>query len=211
MAVPTLYSGYVLTGGMSTRMGQDKALMEVSGRPLVLHVAETVERAAGKSVTLVGSRERYAFLGFPVVEDLEPGLGPLSGIHAALRNTTSVVTLVVGCDMPFLNPAFLEYLLTIAIVADAQAVVPESSEWGFEGLCAVYAKEALPAVEAALQAGDRKLSHLYERLPVRVVSADECRPYNFHGLLFHNVNTPEDFEYARSRLETIARGNAQGA
>ena len=197
--------GFVLTGGMSTRMGQDKALMEVRGRPLVLHVADAVQDAV-HSVTLVGSMEKYGTLCLPVLEDREPGHGPLSGIHAALKDTRTPLNLVVGCDMPFLHADFLQFLVQVAMVADAQVTVAESLEFGFEALCAVYNRDILPAVEQAMIAGERKLSRLYEGLRVRSVSPDECRPYNPHGFLFHNVNTPEDFEQARLRLEMIARG-----
>lgn len=198
-----LCRGFVLTGGKSSRMGRDKALIEVKGRPLALHVAEAVAPVVA-SVALVGSRERHGSLGLPVVEDLFPGKGPLSGIHAALKESGSILNLMVGCDMPFLNSAFLKCLLEVAMVADAQVIAPESPEYGPEPLCAIYSRDALPAVEAALRNNELKVSRLFEQLRVRRLSADEWRRYNPHGLLLYNVNTPEEFEQARLRLEGMA-------
>jgi molybdopterin-guanine dinucleotide biosynthesis protein A len=196
-------SGFVLAGGRSSRMGQDKALMAVNGRALVEIVARNVLRGLD-SVTLVGSRAKYSALGLPVIEDIHPGLGPLSGIHAALKHSRKPLCMIVGCDMPFLSVEFIEYLAKIAVVADADVTVAESSEYGYESLCAVYNKTALPHVEEAIAQRELKIAALYGRVKVRTLSAEECRPFNSHGVLFSNVNTAEDFTQARRRLEALA-------
>lgn len=198
-------AGFVLAGGASSRMGQDKALMEVNGQPLALIVAQQVKTAVG-SVTVVGNRERHAGLGLPLVEDIHVGKGPLGGIHAAIKNSRSPLNLVVGCDMPFLNAGFLERLATIAAVADAQVTVAESLEFGYESLCAVYSRSILAVVEECLAADELKLGRVYEQLHVRKLSPEEWQPFNSQGILFHNVNTPEDFERVSKRLESVARG-----
>ena len=203
-----LSRGFVLTGGQSSRMGRDKALLELRGRPMVLYVAESVVRAT-LSVTLVGSKERYASLGLPVVEDLVPGQGPLSGIHAALKESRTPLNLIVGCDMPFLDPAFLEHLLMVAAASDAEVTLPETLDSGVAALCAVYHRDALPPVEQALQEGERKLSRVHERLRVRRLGPEEWEKFNTCGLLFQNVNTPEEFEQTRRSLEAPAYGEPQ--
>jgi molybdopterin-guanine dinucleotide biosynthesis protein A len=185
-------------------MGQDKALLEVDGTPLIRIVAANVKRALD-AVTLVGSKVRYEFLGMPVIEDIHAGLGPLSGIHAALRHSHKPLVLVVGCDMPFLNAEFLERLAQIAIVADSEVTVAESVDYGLESLCAIYNRSTLALVEAAIGRRELKVAALYDKVRVRKLSAEECRPFNPHGVLFSNVNTPQDFDLARRRLETIAR------
>ena len=184
-------------------MGQDKALLPVNGRALVEIVARNVLRGLD-SVTLVGSRAKYGALGMPVIEDIYPGLGPLSGIHAALTHSRKPLCMIVGCDMPFISVEFIEYLAKIAVVADADVTVAESSEYGYETLCAVYNKTALPQVEEAIAQRELKIAALYGRLKVRTLSAEECRPFNSHGVLFSNVNTAEDFTQARRRLEALA-------
>src|SRR5258706_15073623 len=87
--------GYVLMGGRSSRMGQDKALLEVKGKPLGKIVSGHVW-GVFESVTLVGSKAKYGGLGFPVIEDLHPGLGPLGGIYTALKHSEKPLVLVVG-------------------------------------------------------------------------------------------------------------------
>jgi len=183
-------------------MGQDKALLEVDGMPLIHIVAANVQRALGE-VTLVGSKAKYGYLGMPVIEDIHPGLGPLAGIHAALRHSRKPLVLVVGCDMPFLNAPFLEQLAQIAVVADNDVTVAESVDYGLESLCAVYNRSTLPHVEDAIERRELKVAALYEKVRVRKLSAEECRPFNPQGVLFSNVNTPQDFELARRRFEAI--------
>lgn len=197
--------GFVLAGGRSSRMGQDKALLEVAGKPLVKFVGASVARVLD-TVTLVGSAAKYGELGLPIIEDIHPGLGPLSGIHTALKHTRKPLALIVGCDMPFLTPEFIEKLVEIASVADCDITVAESLENGLESLCSVYNRTALPYVEEAIQRRELKISLLYERVRVRKLSAEECRPYNRFGVLFSNINTPDDFEQASRRLQAMKQG-----
>jgi molybdopterin-guanine dinucleotide biosynthesis protein A len=185
--------GYVLTGGRSSRMGKDKALLPFEGMPLASHMARIVLRACGNA-TLVGSRSKYSGLGWPVIEDVAPGHGPLSGIHAALLHALSganeSLLLMAGCDMPFVTADFLAFLLQIAKSSGADAIVPQS-QIGYEPLCAVYTAACLPAVEAAIRSGTPRISSVLDAA----------------GRLFANLNAPEDYERALTSAERVTPGN----
>ncbi|MBI2817909.1 MAG: molybdenum cofactor guanylyltransferase [Acidobacteria bacterium] len=176
-------------------MRDDKALLPFAGRPLAAHVAEVVHRTCG-NVTLVGSCSKYLDIGIPVIEDVMPGLGPLSGIHAALLHSGDRLSMILGCDMPYVSAEFLMLLRDIAESAQADAVVPESKAFKYEPLCAVYAPACLPLIEAAVQSGDNRIRLVLERVRVRLVTADEWQPYDADGKLFLNLNTPEDYQKA---------------
>ena len=195
----SLCHGYVLTGGRSRRMGQDKGLLSFGDGPLAVWVAERVQQVC-KEVSLVGDPAKYAAWVFPVIEDVIPEQGPLGGIHAALAHSDARFTLVVGCDMPYLSPDFLRLLLRIAQETDADAVVPGSEEFEYEPLCAVYARSCLAPIEEALRGGQRKIKDAFRRLRLRAVSRAEWKPYDPEGRLFQNLNTPEDYEQARREL-----------
>src|SRR5512142_2916527 len=109
-------AGFVLAGGRSSRMGQDKALLPWKGSTLIESVAREVFNAAG-SVTLIGSPERYGSLGFPVISDKIQGCGPLGGLHAALSVTTAEWNILVACDMPAVTSELLKELLAAAEVS----------------------------------------------------------------------------------------------
>jgi len=188
-------AGYILLGGRSRRMGRDKALLEWHERPLAVWMAELVKRACG-NVTLVGPAEKYSGLGFPLIEDVFEGQGPLGGIHAALSHSKDRLSLIAGCDMPYLTAEFLRFLLEVARKSGADAVVPESETRRLEPLCAVYATACRPAVEEALRNGYRKISQALERLRLRRVTCAEWRPLDPQRRLFRNLNTPQDYEAA---------------
>src|SRR5690349_1942483 len=99
-------AGFVLAGGKSSRMGCNKALLPFRGRTLVEHIASEVSTVT-HTVALIGDRALYIILGYPVIEDVFPGRGPLSGIHAALRASGAEWSLVVACDMPEMTAGFL--------------------------------------------------------------------------------------------------------
>lgn len=180
-------------------MGQDKALLPFGEQPLAVWIAERVQKVCGV-VSLVGDPAKYAAWGFHVIEDVIPNQGPLGGIHAALAHSDAPFTLVVGCDMPYLSPEFLEHLLQIAQESEADAVVPESGEFYYEPLCAVYTPACLPPIEEALRKERRKISDVFRRLRLRRVRGEEWKPYDPDGRLFQNLNTPEDYEQARREL-----------
>ena len=202
----TRRQGYVLAGGKSRRMGEDKALLPFGGRPLGAWVAERVRQVCGR-VAVVGDPAKYAGWGFPVVRDIFAEAGPLGGIHAALSCSEADLNLVVGCDMPYASMKFLEHLLQIAGEASADAVVPISTEYGYEPLCAVYKLSCLTRVEQALQAGRRRISEVFPDLELRTVLPAEWQPYDPHKRLFQNLNTREDYEQALQELLTT--GNCQ--
>ena len=195
--------GFVLTGGRSHRMGQEKALLAFAGRPLAVWMAQLAQRLC-REVTLVGDATKYSGLGYPVIEDAFPGRGPLGGIHAALECSEMACNLILGCDMPYLTSEFLEFLVHTAAADDSDAVVPEAKISGYEPLCAVYRRSCLPAFELALRGGDSKVIRALERVRVRRVTCAEWQPYDPDGNLFRNLNRPEDYQRAIELLASAA-------
>ena len=199
--------GFVLAGGESGRMGQDKALLPFGERPLGAWIAERVRRVCGP-VALVGAAAKYSALGFPVVEDLYARHGPLGGIHAALTSSRTRFNLIVACDMPYLSTEFLSWMRQVANAEQPDVTIPESESHGYEPLCAVYKPACLRSIEEALRSGERKVSRALEGLAVRVVRAQEWKGYDAQGKLFCNLNTPE--EYERARADLLARERRMG-
>lgn len=175
-------AAWVLVGGRSTRMGTDKALIDAGKGPLAMEVASKAAQSC-EAVSLVGDPIRYSSLGLPVVGDNFPGLGPLSGIEAALGATEAEWNLIVACDMPLLDRAIFERLFTEA--AGFDCAVPQHPDGRLEPLCAVYHRRCHPAIVAALESGIRKVTDALQGLAVRyVLMANEAA--------FANWNTPQD-------------------
>lgn len=178
-------AGYVLTGGRSSRMGRDKALLPFRGGTLGGAVARAVAAAAGSAV-LVGNPALGETLGYPAIPDLYPGEGPLGGILTALGHTMADWNLIVACDMPGLSGGFLAGLLDAAERAGAGVLMPAGPCGLPEPLCAVYHGSVRPAIGAAFRRGIRKVAAALDEAGAITLPVLELAP-------FHNVNTPEDW------------------
>jgi molybdopterin-guanine dinucleotide biosynthesis protein A len=182
------HGGYVLAGGRSSRMGSDKALLKLGDATLLERASAAVAGTVGSAV-IVGDPARYTRFGYPVIQDSFRGAGPLGGIHAALTHASaeknlSDWSLVVACDMPGLDSAWLLRLVA-AIDNQSDAVVPESAGRP-QPLCSLYRRTCLPAFEEALRNGRFKILDALARLRVARLEMDQDER-------FRNVNTPEDW------------------
>jgi molybdopterin-guanine dinucleotide biosynthesis protein A len=194
---------FILAGGESSRMGRDKALLELDGSPLLVRTARLVESVAGPP-TVVGSPESYRSLGLRVIGDDWPGAGPLGGIATVLRASSAPWNLVVACDLPYLTRPWLDYLISRALASAADAVLPMNAR-GAEPLCAMYHKRCEPVIRAALERGTRKITDGLEGVQVAYIEGSEWKVFDSDGLLFKNMNSLEDYEEARARLGESAK------
>jgi len=175
-------AGFVLAGGRSSRMGRDKALLPWQGSTLLESAARKVQQSAG-SATIIGNPELHGHLGYPVVSDRIPGLGPLGGIHTVLSITPADWNLVVACDMPYLTVELLNALL--AQIGTHEAIVPRDSDGRWEPLCAVYHRRLAAAVEAALDRKSLKMQDFVSQIDARPWSAPD-------SAMFANWNSPHE-------------------
>ena len=179
-------------------MGRDKALLELGGAPLVVRTTRLVESVVGRP-TIVGEAGAYRELGLRVLADDWPSAGPLGAIATALRASESPWNLIVACDLPHLTREWLEYLVHRALGTQGDAVLPMSTG-GAEPLCAMYHKRCEAAIRAALERGTRKVTEGLKELLVEMIGPLEWKSFDSEGLLFKNMNSPEDYEAARARL-----------
>lgn len=191
-------SAFILAGGESTRMGRDKARLELGGVPLILRTAKLVEFVAGVPA-VIGNPEAYRAFDLRAIADDWPGAGPLGGIATALRAAAAPWSLIVATDLPYLTREWLEYLIARALASSADAVLPMNAR-GAEPLCAMYHQRAEPAIRKALERGTRKVTDGLLDVHVETIAPDEWKGFDSEGLLFKNMNSPEDYEEAKARL-----------
>ncbi len=190
-------AAFVLTGGKSTRMGADKAFLELEGRTLLARALD-VARASVPDVRIVGDAARFAAFA-PVVEDVFPGCGPLGGIHAALRASTADLNLMLAVDMPFVTPELARSLVAWARKSEALVTVPRVGG-GWQPLCAVYRRAFADVAEKALRAGRYKIDALFAEDRTQVVAEQELVAAGFSPDMFRNLNTQEELEAARKGI-----------
>lgn len=194
-------AGFILAGGESTRMGRSKAALQLGGVPMLSRTARLVQSACGgEEPVVIGNLNGTESYGLTVVADEWPGAGPLGGIATALRASSTQWNLIVACDLPYLTKPWLEFLAGRALASQADAVVPTNTR-GAEPLCAAYHKRCEAAIRAALERGVRKVTDGFTDLLVELIDPFEWKAFDSDGLLFKNMNTPEDYEEARRRFE----------
>jgi molybdenum cofactor guanylyltransferase len=195
--------GFVLAGGKSSRMGVDKALLEIDGVPLIGRAARLLQSVTGEP-TIIAATSLYSSLGAKIVADDWPGHGPLGGMATALRVSRTPWNLIIACDLPYLTKPWLDFLIELAQKSNADAVVPRS-ERGVEPLCAMYHKNAEHRIRAAVEGGVRKVTDALAGLRVEYVEPREWKAFASDGLLFKNVNSPADYEEAKARISAPAK------
>ena len=184
MTEPALV-GAVLCGGRSTRMGRDKAFVEIDGVPMARRVADALVSAGCSPVVAIGGdADGLATLGLPVVADGWPGEGPVGGVRTALGEfPDAAAVVVVACDTPWLEGSAVAALVR-ALLDDPVAMVAVAHTDRVEPLCASWRPSALSAVANAMDAGERRLHAVVAALP-------SCSVPLVPSVL-RNVNAPTD-------------------
>lgn len=192
-------SGFVLAGGESRRMGRAKSELVLGGET-TLERQIRVLRAVCRSVTVIGIPQSVPGLNAPAWPDELPGRGPAGGIYTALLHARTEFSLIVGCDLPFVDARFLRFLVERALDDAADVTVPEARDFRIQPVCAVYRRRALAAVRSSLNAGLNKTQDLIRRLRPRVISWREIARAGFSPRVLANMNAPEEYEAARRIL-----------
>ena len=189
----------ILAGGISRRLGRDKAAEPFGDETLLRRVVRRASEAVGSNdvaivVANTGQSER-APADIPhrlVVDDL-PGYGTLGGIYTGLEAARNEWALVVACDMPFLSAPLLRYMAGLRAGVDAVVPVIEGRP---EPTHALYSRRCLPAISQRLQAGQLKAAGFLDLVRVRYVNENEGRRFDPELLSFFNVNRPDDLARA---------------
>ena len=183
----------IQAGGLSSRMGEDKALKSFLGRPLIQRVIDRIKPIADEIIVTTNRPIEYEFLGLRLVPDLKPGRGALGGLYTAIASATSPLVAVVACDMPFASRMLFEGALRLMVEEEADIVIAKKDE-NYEPLHALYRRETcLPAIESAIDADQWKVISWFPQVKVRTLTPDEVKSFDPSGLCFWNLNTPEEF------------------
>ena len=196
-------SGIVLAGGQSSRLGTDKPFVNANGQPLIEQIVAKLARLSDDVIIVANSLEKYNHLEARLVGDVYPGKGALGGIYSGLRAAANTHSLVVACDMPFLDLNLLRYMILLASGHDV--VIPRIRGL-LEPLHAVYSKSCLGPIDRLLARGGLKIIDFFSEVRVRYVEEDEVDIFDPQHLSFFNVNTPSDLEEMK-KLARRGKGN----
>ena len=187
----------ILAGGMSRRLGRNKALEPFQGEPLIHRVIRRMGRVASSVIVVANDHERVAELDLPdsvtPVIDQYPGKGSLGGIYTGLRAAPTEWAIFCACDMPFPSPRLYRALLSNREASDAVVPVVEGRP---EPIHAAYSRACLEPIREKLAADRLKISGFFEDVAVHYFTEDRVRSIDPDLLSFFNINTQRDLEKA---------------
>ncbi len=189
-------TGVILAGGMSSRFGSNKALSRFEGERLIQRLCNTVGSVTERMMLITNTPDDFAFLDLDSQKDLVPRCGPIGGIYTALKTADTTLCLCVACDMPFIRPGFLEFMIERSSGYDVVVPMNDGRE---EPLCAVYRETCVPAIKRRIQAGRFKMTGFFDEVRVLRIAPGEGG-FRDAGMFF-NVNDRADYEEALKRLK----------
>jgi molybdenum cofactor guanylyltransferase len=185
-------TGIILAGGKSTRMGTNKALLPIRGRPMIESTAATMRKVFQQVCIIADEGDSYRFLGLPVFPDLLRGCGPLGGIHAGLARSSPRGIFALACDTPFISTDLIRFLLSRR---GGQAATVARHAGRIHPLCGIYEQRALPVIEESLRAGMFAVHELLDSLKGSYIDITEDLPF-YRADCFDNIN--DSCQFARS-------------
>lgn len=187
---------YVLAGGKSSRMQEDKGLKLLNGKPMVKYVLDIITPFFS-CVKINTSNSDYAFLGYKLISDDIPEKGPMGGIHTALKDSRTENIFIVSCDMPFINYKSVKYLLqeniNLAKVISNKGII--------QPLFGIYNKKLISILEEKINTNQLKMTECIKEIGSEIVEMDFLDEEN----TFININTVEEFR--NSEKKTIKNEN----
>lgn len=198
--------GFILVGGQSSRMGSDKSQL-VFGRQTGVERIAAALRALTPRLRVVGAPGQGTFAGLENIPDIYERWGALGGIQTALAACESEWAVIAACDLPLLSAELFARLWHFASQTEGEvfdAIVPIQPDERPQPLCAVYLRESCAAAAKQLIAqGEHKPRALLATVRTRWVEFSELSDLPGAAHFFLNVNTPADYERAKSILARL--------
>ncbi|MBI4595224.1 MAG: molybdenum cofactor guanylyltransferase [Candidatus Tectomicrobia bacterium] len=187
-------SGVVLAGGQSRRLGTNKAFLKLGQKSLIERAVSTLGEIFQEVLVITNQTIPNLPQKVRVLPDIFPGKGSLGGLYTGLINSMHSHIFAVACDMPFLDPKFIRFMLTDFTPWDI--VIPRDQE-GYQPLHAIYSRNCIPYIEKQLTQGRLAIIEFFNLVKLNVIEGEKLEMFNKNGLTFFNINTLEDWQKAQ--------------
>lgn len=183
-------SGAVLAGGKSSRMGTDKAMLQLNEHTFLQN--SLLLLASFTKELFVSSNKNYSNLSYPIVKDSFQNMGPLSGIHAILKAIPTQKVLIIPVDTPLLSKELLQFILD-NYESDKQLSICKTED-GLQMLIGVFDKSLLPIIENQINNKEYKLTHLLDKASSQILDVS-----HFKGACI-NINTQDAWSKLKNKF-----------
>lgn len=197
----------ILAGGKSSRMGTNKALLDLNGRRVIEGIVEKLEKTVDEMLIVTNTCSDYEFLQLPMVSDNWKDMGPLAGIEAGLSHSHTERNLIVACDMPFISVELGKYLLSC--LEESQVAVPEI-EGTRHPLFAAYRKETVVEVRKSLEKNHLGIWRFLQNVDVKIMTEEGLERLGLPNeeQYFFNMNNREHYQKALKFINTKGSGES---
>lgn len=190
----TNVAGIILSGGKSSRMGENKALLPLGSKKVIEHIYTELKNCCDEVAVVANDPSAYAFLTSNIISDRFPGKGPLAGLETALFHKKADAYIFSACDTPLIKSEVYEHLFSQ--IRDYEAAVPV-----FDGqthpLSGIYRRSILNAVKQRLNKDELKVKSFFTDIHVNYVDDFDSISNETLQQHFFNMNTPSDYEKAK--------------
>ncbi len=193
-------TGIILCGGKNSRMGKNKALLELGDKKIIYHLIETL-RPICNEIILSTNNQELDFLPHKHVADKQVNLGPIAGFQSTLSESSTTDNLIISCDTPFISTTLLSHLLEKSENYD---VVLPSFNNHLQPMIGYFNKNFLKIIDKQIYAGNIKPINIFENANMLKVEITKDMEF-YKDYLFFNINTKEQYEVAKRIYERISR------
>ncbi len=182
-------TGILLAGGKSSRMGRDKGLIYAGVRGTLTDIILEKMKPAVDNLMIIANNDEYRRFGIPVIKDIILHCGPLGGIYTGLEHSKTEWSMILSCDIPFVNTELLCFL--IQQINEHDVIVPVHYR-RTEPLCALYRKSCKGKIRMLLEQKKFKVKDAIKQFNVLYLKVSE-QPF-YHNKLFDNINTGKELQ-----------------
>lgn len=193
MSMKEFETAVILAGGKSSRMGFDKQFLRINGMNIMENLINELSKEFDDIVIVTNKQEEYKKSGFRIISDEIKGIGPLSGIHVALKESKSKYVYFIACDMPNINLDYIRYMKKSLRNSNADGCIAKRDD-KIEPFNAFYSIDILIKVEKLIQLNKRSMLGLIDIIDTIFVEKDIFKKYNYSYDMFINLNSKEELE-----------------
>jgi molybdopterin-guanine dinucleotide biosynthesis protein A len=200
-------TGIILSGGKSSRMGSDKALLKIVNETIIERITNLMNSIFSDVFIVTNTPREYKFLNIPLYEDIYKCKGPLSGIHSGLVHSSTDKNFIISCDLPLITRELIDYIVEFKSNKPIKYCFADDRHHYLAG---IYSKKLIPEIERILNISpeqSEKKEHRYsiksllKNIEAEIINVEHLSFYNEN--LFFNLNTPEDFEHLKKILSML--------
>ena len=183
-------TGVILAGGKSSRMGSDKGLLLINGRPMIQMIIDAMKPLV-KEIIIISGNDAYGELGYQVYPDIIKEKGPVGGIYTALSHAETEFSLCVSCDTPYVTTKLLKKLIE---ESEGNRATLFNYNGKLQPVISLYQTNVVSLIKGYLDENRLKLMLVNKNLDCKIIKIDSD---DFEEKTFFNVNTPEDLKKSR--------------